>query len=99
MKRLMRRQGQDASQRRPCCMSRHGLLLLVFGMAFTLAAAPALAGDGLGGQKTALDAKLAAVQAKIARTRVRESRLNAQIGGLNRQISTLETRVGDIGSR
>jgi len=80
-------------------MSRHGLHLLVLAVVFALVAAPALAGDGLGGQKTALDAKLAAVQAKIARTRVRESRLNAQIGGLNTQIAALETRVGDIASR
>jgi murein DD-endopeptidase MepM/ murein hydrolase activator NlpD len=80
-------------------MSRHGLLLLVLVVVFALAAAPALAGDGFGGQKSALDAKLAAVQAKIERTRVRETRLNAQIGGLSTQIAALETRVGDIASR
>jgi murein DD-endopeptidase MepM/ murein hydrolase activator NlpD len=80
-------------------MSKHGLLLLVLAVVFALGAAPAFAGDGFGGQKTALDAKLAAVQAKIARTRVRETRLNAQIGGLSTQIAALETRVGDIASR
>jgi murein DD-endopeptidase MepM/ murein hydrolase activator NlpD len=80
-------------------MVKHGLLLLGLVAVFAFAATTALAGDGLGKQKTALDAKLAAVQAKIARTRARESRLNAQVDGLNSQISALETRVGDIASR
>jgi septal ring factor EnvC (AmiA/AmiB activator) len=84
---------------KPRCMSRQGLLVLGLVAAFALGAAPALAGDGLGKQKTTLDTKLAAVQAKIARTRVRESRLNTQIGGLNTRIAALESRVGDIASR
>ena len=80
-------------------MVKRGLLLLGLVAVFAFAATPAPAGDGLGGQKSALDAKLAAVQAKIARTRVRESQLNARIGGLNSQLAALETRVGDIASR
>jgi murein DD-endopeptidase MepM/ murein hydrolase activator NlpD len=73
-------------------------LLIVFASVLTVAA-PALAGDGFGKEKSALDAKLAAVQTKIARTRIRESHLNAEIGGLNSQIAGLETRVGDIAGR
>ncbi len=80
-------------------MGKHGLLLIGLAAVFAFAATPASAGDGLGQQKTALDAKLAAVQAKIAQTRVRESQLNARIGGLNSQLAALETRVGDIASR
>jgi murein DD-endopeptidase MepM/ murein hydrolase activator NlpD len=80
-------------------MVKHGVLLLTLAVVFASAATSASAGDGLGKQKTALDAKLAAVQAKIARTRTRESQLNARIGGLNSQLAALETRVGDIASR
>jgi murein DD-endopeptidase MepM/ murein hydrolase activator NlpD len=80
-------------------MGKQGFVLLGLLMVFAFGATTAPAGDGLGKQRTALDAKLAAVQAKIARTRARESRLNARIGGLNSQISALETRAGDIASR
>ena len=63
------------------------------------AAAPALAGDGIGHKKATVDAKLAAVQAKLARDRRREAALSDQIGGLTSQIRSLEARVGDVASR
>jgi murein DD-endopeptidase MepM/ murein hydrolase activator NlpD len=78
-------------------MARRCTLLLVLGLA--LVAAPALAGDNLGRQKAALDAKLAAVQAKIAQAHRRESQLHAQIGSLDSQIGSLESRVGDVSTR
>jgi murein DD-endopeptidase MepM/ murein hydrolase activator NlpD len=71
-------------------------LLLVLALA---AAAPALAGDGLGQKKASVDAKLAAVQAKLAEARRREAALSTEIGGLTTQIRSLEGRVGDISSR
>ena len=78
-------------------MARRCLVLLVLGCA--LVATPALADNGLGQQKQALDAKLAAVQAKIAHVRAQESALNTQIGGLTTQIQSLETRVTDVAGK
>ena len=75
-----------------------GRLTLLLALALILAA-PALAGDGLGGQKASIDAKLSAVQAKIAASQHRASALSSQIGRLTGQIHTLEGRVGDVSSR
>ena len=75
-----------------------GRLTLLLALALILAA-PALAGDGLGGQKASIDAKLTAVQAKIAASQHRASALSSQIGRLTGQIHTLEGRVGDVSSR
>jgi len=77
-------------------MAKRALLLLALMLA---AASPALAGDGYGDQKRAVDAKLSAVQARIAQARARESQLSTRIGGLTTQIQTLEQRVGDVSSR
>jgi septal ring factor EnvC (AmiA/AmiB activator) len=77
-------------------MARRLTLLLAFTLAL---AAPALAGDGLGGQKASIDSKLNSVQAKIAVSQRRASALGAQIGRLTGQIHTLEGRVGDVSSR
>ncbi len=69
-------------------------------LALTLAlAAPALAGDGLGGQKASVDSKLSTLQSKIAESKRRASALDAQIGALTGRIHTLESRVGDVSSR
>jgi murein DD-endopeptidase MepM/ murein hydrolase activator NlpD len=77
-------------------MARRVLFLLVLVLA---AAAPALAGDGLGKQKATLDGKLAALQATIARAHTQESTLSSQIGGLTTQIHTLESKVGDVSTK
>ena len=75
-----------------------GRLTLLLALALILAA-PALAGDGLGGQKASIDAKLSAVQGKIAASQHRASALSSEIGRLTGQIHTLEGRVGDVSSR
>jgi murein DD-endopeptidase MepM/ murein hydrolase activator NlpD len=77
-------------------MGRRLTLLLALTLAL---AAPALAGDGLGGQKASIDSKLNTVQAKIAASQRRASALGAQIGRLTGQIHTLEGRVGDVSGR
>jgi murein DD-endopeptidase MepM/ murein hydrolase activator NlpD len=78
-------------------MARLVLLLLVaLGCAI---AAPALAGDGYGDQKAAVDAKLADLHAKIARSQAKESRLESQIGGLTSEIKSLQQRVGDVSTQ
>ena len=77
-------------------MARRVTLLLALVLAL---AAPALAGDGLGGQKASVDAKLSAVQAKIAESQRKASALSAQIGALTGRIHTLEGKVGDVSSR
>jgi murein DD-endopeptidase MepM/ murein hydrolase activator NlpD len=79
-------------------MARRVLPLLALAL-LVGGAAPALAGDGLGEQKAALDARLAAVQARIAQTHARESALSTQIGGLTSQIHVLELQVGDVSSK
>jgi murein DD-endopeptidase MepM/ murein hydrolase activator NlpD len=73
-------------------------LLLLLGLALALAA-PALAGDGLGDQKAAVDAKLSTLHSKIAQAQARASQLDAQIGTLTGQIHTLEVTVGNVSSR
>jgi murein DD-endopeptidase MepM/ murein hydrolase activator NlpD len=75
-----------------------GRLTLLLALALILAA-PALAGDGLGGQKASVDAKLSALQGKIAASQHDASALSSQIGRLTGQIHTLEGRVGDVSSR
>lgn len=77
-------------------MARRLTLLLALALAL---AAPALAGDGLGGQKASVDSKLNSVQAKIAASQRRASALSAQIGQITGQIHTLEGRVGNVSSR
>jgi len=77
-------------------MAKRLTLLLALALAL---AAPALAGDGLGGQKTSIDSKLGSVQAKIAESQRRASALSSQIGRLSGQIHSLESRVGDVSSR
>ena len=71
-------------------------LVLVVALA---AAAPALAGDGLGQRKASVDAKLQAVQAKIAQAHRRATALSTEIGGLTSEIHSLEGQVGDVSSR
>ena len=73
-------------------------LLLLLGLALALAA-PALAGDGLGDQKAAVDAKLSTLHSKIARAQAKASQLNAQIGSLTGQIHTLEVTVGNVSAQ
>jgi murein DD-endopeptidase MepM/ murein hydrolase activator NlpD len=77
-------------------MARRLTLLLALTLAL---AAPALAGDGLGGQKASIDSKLNSVHAKIAASQRHASALSAQIGRLTGQIHTLEGRVGDVSGR
>jgi len=77
-------------------MARRLLLLLALGLALAPAA---LAGDGFGDQKAAVDAKLSTLHAKIARAQAKESRLSTQIGSLTTQIKTLEVKVGDVSSQ
>jgi murein DD-endopeptidase MepM/ murein hydrolase activator NlpD len=73
-------------------------LLLLLGLALALAA-PALAGDGLGDQKAAVDAKLSTLLSKIARAQAKASQLHAQIGTLTGQIHTLEVTVGNVSAQ
>ena len=47
-------------------------LLLLLALALVLAA-PALAGDGVGDQKAAVDAKLSTLHSRIARAQAKES--------------------------
>jgi murein DD-endopeptidase MepM/ murein hydrolase activator NlpD len=75
-----------------------GRVTLLLALALILAA-PALAGDGLGGQKASVDAKLGSLQGKIAASKRQASALNSQIGALTGQIHSLEGRVGDVSSR
>src|SRR5580765_6125097 len=77
-------------------MAKRLLLLLALGCAL---AAPALAGDGVGNQKAAIDAKLSDLHAKIARSQAKESRLESQIGSLTSDIKALQQRVGDVSSQ
>jgi murein DD-endopeptidase MepM/ murein hydrolase activator NlpD len=77
-------------------MARRLLLLLALGLAL---APTALAGDGFGDQKAAVDAKLEALHAKIAHAQVKESHLSTQIGSLTSEIKTLEVTVGNVSSR
>ena len=72
------------------------MLLLALALAL---AAPAIAGDGLGGQKQSVDAKLGTVQDQIAASQRHASALDAQIGRLTGQIRTLEGRVGNVSGR
>jgi murein DD-endopeptidase MepM/ murein hydrolase activator NlpD len=76
-------------------MAKRLLLLLAL---VCVAAAPALAGDGFGDKKAAVDAKLSNVQAKIAQQRRKEAALSGQIAGLTTQIKGLEQRVGNVSS-
>jgi len=73
-------------------------LLLLLALALVLAA-PALAGDGVGDQKAAVDAKLSTLHSRIARAQAKESRLSSQIGSLTTQIKTLEVKVGDVSAQ
>ena len=75
-----------------------GRVTLLLALALMLAA-PALAGDGLGGQKASVDSKLGSLQGKIAASQRRASALSSQIGALTGQIHSLEGRVGDVSSR
>jgi murein DD-endopeptidase MepM/ murein hydrolase activator NlpD len=77
-------------------MARRVTLLLALALAL---AAPALAGDGLGGQKASVDAKLSSLQARIAESQHKAAALSSQIGALTGQIHSLEGRVGDVSSR
>jgi murein DD-endopeptidase MepM/ murein hydrolase activator NlpD len=74
-------------------------LLLLLAVVTALTAAPALAGDGYGDQKAAVDAKLAHLQSKIATQHAQESRLSSQIASLTGQIHGLELKVGDVSSK
>jgi len=74
-------------------------LLLLLAVVAALTAAPALAGDGYGDQKAAVDAKLAHLQSKIAAQHAQESRLSSQIATLTGQIHGLELKVGDVSSK
>ena len=82
-------------------MARRLTLLLALALVLAAAAlvAPALAGDGLGGQKASVDSQLGALHGKIAASQRRASALSSQIGRLTGQIHTLEGRVGDVSSR
>jgi murein DD-endopeptidase MepM/ murein hydrolase activator NlpD len=73
-------------------------LTLLLALALVLAA-PAVAGDGLGGQKASIDSKLGAVQSKLAESQHKATVLSSQIGSLTGQIHSLESRVGDVSSR
>ena len=73
-------------------------LLLLLALALVLAA-PALAGDGYGDQKAAVDAKLATLHSKIARAQEKASQLDSQIGSLTGQIRTLEVKVGNVSAQ
>ena len=77
-------------------MARRVTLLLALAL---ILAAPALAGDGLGGQKASVDSQLGSLQGKIAASKRQASALNSQIGALTGQIHSLEGRVGDVSSR
>jgi murein DD-endopeptidase MepM/ murein hydrolase activator NlpD len=77
-------------------MARRLLLLLALAAA---CAAPALAGDSLGEQKSQVDAKLAHLQSTIAAQQAKAQRLSSQIGALTSQIHGLELRVGDVSSK
>jgi murein DD-endopeptidase MepM/ murein hydrolase activator NlpD len=74
-------------------------LLLLLAVIAAVAATPALAGDGYGDQKAAVDAKLAHLQSKIAAQHAQESRLSSQIATLTGQIHGLELKVGDVSSK
>src|SRR4051812_47387110 len=74
-------------------------LLTLLAVVAALTAAPALAGDGYGDQKAAVDAKLAHLQSKIATQHAQESRLSSQIASLTGQIHGLELKVGDVSSK
>src|SRR3954447_8444073 len=74
-------------------------LLPLLAVVAALTAAPALAGDGYGDQKAAVDAKLAHLQSKIAAQHAQESRLSSQIASLTGQIHGLELKVGDVSSK
>jgi murein DD-endopeptidase MepM/ murein hydrolase activator NlpD len=74
-------------------------LLPLLAVVAALTAAPALAGDGYGDQKAAVDAKLAHLQSKIAAQHAQESRLSSQIATLTGQIHGLELKVGDVSSK
>jgi murein DD-endopeptidase MepM/ murein hydrolase activator NlpD len=74
-------------------------LLPLLAVVAALTAAPALAGDGYGDQKAAVDAKLAHLQSKIATQHAQESRLSSQIASLTGQIHGLELKVGDVSSK
>ena len=75
-----------------------GRITLLLALALILAA-PALAGDGLGGQKASVDSQLGSLQGKIAASKRQASALSSQIGALTGQIHSLEGRVGDVSSR
>ena len=77
-------------------MARRVTLLLALAL---ILAAPALAGDGLGGQKASVDSQLGSLQGKIAASKRQASALSSQIGALTGQIHSLEGRVGDVSSR
>jgi murein DD-endopeptidase MepM/ murein hydrolase activator NlpD len=74
-------------------------LLPLLAVVAALTAAPALAGDGYGDQKAAVDAKLAHLHSKIAAQHAQESRLSSQIATLTGQIHGLELKVGDVSSK
>jgi murein DD-endopeptidase MepM/ murein hydrolase activator NlpD len=82
-------------------MTRRVTLLLALALALAAPAlvVPALAGDGLGGQKASVDAKLTSLQSKIAESQRKASALSSQIGALTGKIHTLEGRVGDVSTR
>src|SRR5436305_11615185 len=74
-------------------------LVLLLALLSAVAAAPALAGDGYGGQKAIVDSKLARLRAKIAAQHEQEAALGSQIASLTTQIRGLERRVGDVSSK
>jgi murein DD-endopeptidase MepM/ murein hydrolase activator NlpD len=78
-------------------MAKRAFVLLA--LAGALAAAPALAGNGYGDQKAAVDAKLSALHDKIAHAQARAATLSSEIGGLTAQIHTLERRVGNVSAQ
>jgi murein DD-endopeptidase MepM/ murein hydrolase activator NlpD len=74
-------------------------LLPLLALVAAISAAPALAGDGIGAQKAAVDQRLDNLHAKIAAQHAQESHLSSQISSLTTQIHGLEQRVGDVSSK
>jgi murein DD-endopeptidase MepM/ murein hydrolase activator NlpD len=74
-------------------------LLPLLALVAAVSASSALAGNGIGDQKAAVDQKLVNLHAKIAAQHAQESHLSSQISSLTTQIHGLEQRVGDVSSK
>ena len=74
-------------------------LLPLLALVAVMSAAPALAANGIGDQKAAVDQKIVNLHAKIAAQHAQESHLGSQISSLTTQIHGLERRAGDVSSK